>query len=504
MTPRSAGILRRINDFLTAPALGALTVLGFAPFNYYGLTLLAVVGLLALWWDPGWKRAAWRGWAFGLGQFLVGLYWVIISMHQFGGVSLPVSVLLLILLSSLLALFPAVAGLLSGLMRGLPRTLWALVFAPAAWLLTELLRATVGTGFPWFSLGYSLTTAPIADLPPLIGVYGLSALLVVAAGVLLVLCRGSLVGRAASVVLIAALPLALWWLPPAVSWTHPVGEPLSVAILQGNVSQENKWRPSMLGPTKARYRRLSASVDARLVVWPEAAIPSLEGRERAYLRAIDARAARRGRTELVGILDYNPATGGIYNAVYALGVAEGRYYKRHLVPFGEYFPVPDFLLPFLAAANLRFPSLAAGPEKQEPIVVDGVPIGLSICFEIVFSREVQKALPEAGILVNVTNDAWFGHSTAPHQHFQIARMRAMESGRPLVRAANTGISAVIGPDGTVRKRLPQYEIATLEATVQPRAGITPYVAYGNWPLWALSIALCVLGVGGSYLNRRFG
>lgn len=503
MSAQVKRLLRRFNDFLTPAVLGALSLLGFAPFNYYGITLLAVMGLLALWWHSGWKRAAWRGWLFGLGQFLVGLYWVIISMHEFGGVSLIVSVILLVILSSVLALFPAFAGLLSGLMRGLPRTLWAMVFAPAAWLLCELLRATVGTGFPWFSLGYSLTTAPLADLPPLVGVYGLSALLVVAAGVLLVLCRGSLTGRAVSVVLIAALPFVIWGLPPAVSWTHPVGDPLSVAIIQGNVPQNKKWLPGMLETTKTRYRRLSESVDARLVVWPEAAIPSLVGRQLDYLRAIDARATRHGRTELVGILDYNPITGGIYNAVYALGVDSGRYYKRHLVPFGEYFPVPDFLLPFLAAVNLRFPSLSAGPEKQEPIVVDGVQLGLSICFEIVFPREVQKALPAAGILVNVTNDAWFGHSTAPHQHFQIARMRAMESGR-LVRAANTGISAVIAADGTIRKRLPQYEIATLEATVQPRAGVTPYVAYGNWPFWALSIALCVLGVVGSFLNRRFG
>lgn len=502
MTERAARLLRRFNDWVTPPALGALAILGFAPFNDYGLTLLAMLGLLALWWNPGWKRSAWRGWLFGLGQFLVGLYWVIISTHHFGGVPLIASLILLLVLASILALFMAVAGALSGLMHRLPRTLWALVFAPAAWLLAELLRATVGTGFPWFSLGYSLTTAPLADLPPLVGVYGLSALLVAAAGVLLVLCRGSLVGRAISVLLIAALPLLIWWLPPAVSWTHPVGEPLAVAVLQGNVPQDQKWLPSMREPTKDRYRRLSESVEADLVVWPEAAIASLAGRELAYLQAIHARAVALDRTELVGILDYGPAGQNIYNAVFALGADTGRYYKRHLVPFGEYFPVPDFLLPFLAAANMRFPSLAPGPEQQPPIVVDGVRIGLSICFEIVFPREIQKELPAAGILVNVTNDAWFGDSTAPHQHFQIARMRAMESGRPLVRAANTGISAIIAADGTVRKRTRQFEVTTLQAMVQPRAGATPYVFYGNGPLWALSIALCLLGVAGSWLRGR--
>lgn len=503
MSERVQRLRRRANDFLTPPLLGAASVFGFAPFNYYGLVLLAMAGLLALWWHAGWRRAAWRGWMFGMGQFLVGLYWLIISIHHFAGVPLSVSLLLLVLLSALLASFVALAGALTGLMRGLPRTLWAIVFAPAAWLLAELVRAVFGTGFPWFSLGYSLTTAPIADLPPLIGVYGLSALLVAAAGVLLVLCRGSLVGRAVSVALIAALPFVLWLLPPALSWTHPAGEPLSVAILQGNVPQDKKWLPDMRQTTKARYQRLSHSVDARLVVWPEAAIPSLVNRERDYMQAIDAWAAEHDRTELVGILDHKAGTYDIYNAVYALGVDEGRYYKRHLVPFGEYFPIPDFLTPLLESLNLRFPSLASGPNKQKPLVVDGVPIGVSICFEILFAREIQKPLPDARILVNVTNDAWFGHSTAPHQHFQIARMRAIESGRTLIRAANTGISAIIAADGTVRKRTQQFEMTTLEASVQPRAGSTPYVKYGNMPLWILSIGLCLIGiVAGRWRERR--
>lgn len=502
MTGRGADLATRANDFLTPLALGALATFGFAPFGYYGLTLLALVGLLALWWDSGWRRAAWRGWFFGLGQFLAGLYWVIISTHQFGGVPLIAGLFLLTLLSAVLALFPAVAGALAGLMRGLPRGLWALIFVPSAWLFAELARATVGTGFPWFSTGYALTAAPITDLAPLVGVYGLGALMMVASGTLVLLFRGRIAARATSVALIIALPFAIWWLPAAESWTQPTGKPLSVAVLQGNVPQDQKWREEALARTKAKYRRLSESVDARLVVWPEAAVASLLARERAFMRAVDKRAEKLGRTELVGILDYEREEDAFYNAMFALGVDQGRYYKRHLVPFGEYFPVPDFIRPLLDGVNMRFSSFAHGPEQQAPIEVADVPLSLSICFEVVFPREIRKALPEAGILVNVTNDAWFADSTAPHQHLQIARMRAMESGRPLVRAANTGISAIIAPDGRIRKRVPQFEVTTLAASVQPRAGATPYVRYGDAPLWALSIALCALGMIGSRLRGR--
>lgn len=494
MSQGAAGLLRRVNDFLTPPALGALATLGFAPFDYYGLTLLALVGLLALWWDASWRRAAWRGWLFGLGHFGTGIYWVLISTHEFGGAPLAAAIFLLLLLTAVLALFPALVGLLAGVMRGLPRPLWALVFVPAGWLFAELARATIGTGFPWLSMGYALTTAPVPDLPPLVGVYGLGALLVAAAGALLLLFRGSLTARAVSVALIAAAPVVLWWLPPAASWTRPAGESLPMAILQGDVAQDRKWHPEALGPTKDKYRRLSESVEARLVIWPEAAIASLLAREREYMQAIDERAGELGRTELVGILDYDRNKDAFYNAMFALGIDDGRYYKRHLVPFGEYFPVPDFLRPLLDGVNMRFSSFAHGPENQDLIKVEGVPLSLSICFEVVFPREIRKALPEAGILVNVTNDAWFADSTAPHQHLQIARMRAMETGRPLLRAANTGISAVIAADGRIHKRTPQFEVATLEATVQPRAGVTPYVLYSNGPLWALSIALCVLGI----------
>lgn len=485
-------------DFLVPVALGGLATLGFAPFGWYGLTLLALIGLLALWWGASARRAAWRGWLFGVGHFATGLYWVYISIHFYGGGSVALAAALVGLLVAGMALFPAAVGALAGAMGRLPRLAWALLFVPGAWLLGELVRAHLGTGFPWLSLGYSLIDAPVTSLAPIIGVYGLGALMVAAAGSLWLLFTGGLAARALAVALIVAAPVTLWLVPPPTAWTESVGEPLAVAILQGNVPQDEKWLPENLPKMKQRYRELAASVQARLVIWPEAAIASAASMQQEYLHAIAAAAAARGRTELIGILVYNQFEQEFYNAVLAVGVETGRYYKHHLVPFGEYFPLPGFIKRWISAIDMRY-GIAPAPARQPLIEVDGVALGISICFEDAFPRAIRKSLPAAEVLVNVTNDAWFADSIAPHQHLQIARMRALEAGRPLLRAANTGISAVIAPTGQVRERAPQFEVATIEATVQPRSGATPYVRYGEAPLWILAI---VFTAGGLVLGRQ--
>lgn len=501
--PRSE-VIERGNDTLLPIALGALATLGFAPFGWYGLTLLALAGLIGLWWRAGPRRAAWRGWLFGLGHFGTGVYWVYISTYDFGGAPQAVALFLVCTLVIVLAVFPAVVGVLAGIGRSLPRAFWALVWLPAVWLLAELLRAHIGTGFPWLSLGYALTGAPVGPVSAVVGVYGLSTLMVAAAAIPALLLAGGIGDRLLALVLAACMPLALWLLPPATSWTRPAGEPLSVAIIQGNIPQELKWNPEAREPTLARYRNLTEQTDARLVIWPEVAIPALKQMVTGFLDDMDAQAEAKHQTVLTGLLVNRTRQAPLYNTVLALGVDHGRYYKRHLVPFGEYFPVPNFLLPLLDGVNLRYSNFTHGPEEQPPITVDGTALGLSICFEDAFGYEIRKALPQAGLLVNVTNDAWFADSTAPHQHLQIARMRALESGRPLLRAANTGISAVIDANGRIRMRTPQFAVDMIEARVQPRRGATPYVRYGDMPLWLLALGITVIGLIVVRLRRQSG
>lgn len=493
---------RILPDFVLPPLLGALATLGFAPTGWYPLTVLAFAGLFALWWRAPVKRAAWRGWLFGVAHFGGGVYWVFVSTYYHGGAPLPVAALLVCLLPAYMALYPALVGAFAAACARLPRALWALLLVPAAWVLGELVRARLGTGFPWLSAGYALTDAGAAGLAVLGGVHLLGFLLLAVAGAVLLLAAGGLPGRAAAVAALAALPLAMWWLPAAQTWTRPAGGPLDVAILQGNIPQDLKWLPAMREPTLDRYRRLNDRAEGRLIVWPEAAVPALAHRVPEYLAAVDAEAARRGRTLLVGVLQWPDREAPLYNAVYALGADHGRYYKRHLVPFGEYFPVPGFLRALMDGVNMRYSDFDHGPGEQAPIVVEGTALGISICFEDAFAYEIRKALPEAGLLVNMTNDAWFDGTSAPYQHLQIARMRAMESGRPLLRATQTGISAAIDADGRILARSAHYAADVVEARVQPRAGATPYVRHGDLPLAVFASVLCLLGIAASYLNRR--
>jgi apolipoprotein N-acyltransferase len=490
-------------DLLLPAVLGAVATLGFAPFGYYGLTLVALVGLVALWWPAGTGRGAWRGFVFGLAHFGTGIYWTFVSTYYYGGAPLPMAIALVCLLTVYMALYPAFVGAVAGYTRRLPRTLWALVVLPGAWLLAELVRSWVMTGFPWLSLGYSLINAPITPLAPLGGVYFLGALMMISAGVVALLFAGSIAARVLAVVLIALAPLGLWFTPPAQHWTRPLGEPISADVLQGNFGQAIKWQRDTFVPTLERYRSMTERSDASLVVWPEVAIPAPANQVRGYLSDINDLAEKRDQTVLAGVLVHEQPDAPYYNAVLALGAGKGRYYKRHLVPFGEYFPVPEFVKSWLDGIDMRYSDFGFGADDQPLIEVDGVKLGLSICFESAFGYEIGKAVPEAGVLVNVTNDGWFTGTTAAAQHLDIARMRALEAGRPMLRAANTGISAVIDYDGRLRERTPEFEVAHIETRVQPRTGLTPYMRIGDTPLWVAGFVLTGLSLlAGLLLNRR--
>lgn len=490
-------------DLLLPAVLGAVATLGFAPFGYYGLTLVALVGMVALWWPATTGRGAWRGFVFGLAHFGTGVYWTFVSTYYYGGAPLPMAIALVCLLTAYMALYTAFVGAVAGYTQRLPRTLWAIVVLPGAWLLAELVRSWVMTGFPWLSLGYSLIDAPITPLAPLGGVYFLGVLMMVSAGVIALLFAGSIVARALALVLIALVPLALWYTPPARHWTEPAGEPFSADVLQGNFGQAVKWERDTFLPTLERYRAMTERSDADLVIWPEVAIPAPANQARPYLDGIDQLAQERDQTVLAGVLVHEQRDAPYYNAVLALGAGHGRYYKRHLVPFGEYFPVPDFIKSWLDGIDMRYSDFGFGADDQPLIEVDGVKLGLSICFEDAFGYEIGKALPEAGVLVNVTNDGWFTGTTAAAQHLDIARMRALEAGRPMLRSANTGISAVIDYDGRLRERTPEFEVAHIETQVQPRTGLTPYMRIGDWPLWVAGFVVTGLSLLASLLlNRR--
>lgn len=490
------------------PALcGVLATLGFAPFYIWPATIAALVGLILLWRRATPGRAAWRGFVFGGAQFGTGIYWVYVAMHGHAGMSAWLAGPATAGLAAYLALYPMLAGIVVGLLRRLAFAPWALLVVPAAWTITEWLRGWLFTGFDWLAIGYIATDIPFDGLAPVLGVYGLSFGIMAFAATLVLLCTGGLVERGIACLLVLVLPVVLWGVPPAEHWTAPSGRPIRVAIIQGNIAQQDKWRPRMLVPTLARYQAMTQHADVDLVVWPEVAIPATDVAVARSLQRIQRDAAADDKLVLAGLMQAAPGAGRFYNTLLAIGAGEGVYHKRHLVPFGEYVPGPAWLGGLLSGLGAPVGRLATGAEHQPLIHRAGLAMGVSICFEDVFARNIIGDLPRANLLVNVTNDGWFAGTTGPAQHLQIARLRAAEAGRPLVRAANTGISAYIGFDGRLYGHTRENETARLVSTVTPRRGLTPFGRFGNTLVIAAAFGIVLLagllaGVGGWRAHRR--
>ena len=475
-------------QLLAAFALGALTVLAFAPFNLGLLALFSVAALLhLLWYAASAGHAAGLGYAFGLGLMGFGVFWLRISINQFGGVVPALAVAITCLFVLIVAMYFALAAwAIKRLGQGRGQAVFMLAIAPAVWLLVEWLRSWLFTGFPWLSLGYSQIDLPLAGYVPLLGVFGSGALVVFSAGLL------NLWQRVWPALLLLGLwvgGLSLSWL----EWTEPSGEPIQVSLVQGNIAQEEKWQRHMFKPSIRLYRSFTEqAIDSQLVIWPETAISAFDSDvEQSLLQPLHASLLGQGRDLLSGIVARNE-DGGYYNAMISLG-ASGRhhYHKRHLVPFGEFLPFKPLLDPLLDFLQIPMSDFSVGDNSKPLVPLAGHIAGIDICYEDAFADEVLRALPEAAFLVNASNDAWFGDSLAPHQHLQIARMRAIESGRYLLRATNTGISAIIDARGELRGSVPQFEQAVLTDRIQPMQGMTPYAHLGDVPLVVLALLILV-------------
>ena len=482
--------------------LGAAMPLGFAPFGFSLLAPLLLLPLLFVCLIAAPRDAQAHAFWFGFGMFLTGTYWIYISVHVYGQAALWIALLLMVGLALLMAAIVSGAGwLISRLSRGEPALL--LIVAPAAWVLAEWVRSWILTGFPWLALGYGQIDSPLAGWAPLLGVYGVSLMLMISMTALLVMLIAA--GKLRMVAVVAVvLPWIVGGLLQRAEWTAPAGEPITSTIVQAGVSQDQKWQPDQLLPIMQFYARATASVpDSKLVVWPEVAIPSVNDRVERFIKAMEAAADRNEQSVLFGILERSfeqSADGDIYNSVFIIGGKERQAYrKRHLVPFGEYFPVPASVRAWMKMQNLPHSDLAAGAAVQPLLVArNGAKLAVAICYEDAFGAEQLYALPEADLLVNVSNDAWFGDSIAPHQHLEIARMRALEVGRFAIRSTNTGISAFIDANGKLLQTGSQFEPQVMTAAVQPRQGLTPYAATGNW----LVIGLCLLIIGAFWLRSR--
>ncbi len=482
---------------------GAVCVFGFAPFGVFALPVLALAMLFALWQVAATPRmAAQHGFFFGLGLFSAGVSWIYVSLHDFGEMPMVLAMGATLTFAAFLALFTALAGYAQARFPLSPRLrlFWVM---PVAWVGVEWLRGMIMTGFPWLTLGYAHAESPLSGYAPLLGVYGVSLIAVISAACLVRLGQ-LLYARTFSAALIPLITLLTLWGGGAalqhLDWTQPEGAPFTVALAQGNIAQDRKFRDDELVSTLETYRRLVLESSARLIILPESAFPifRLETPENLVLQLRDHARENHGDV-LIGAFDEDRL--GYYNSVFSLGTAsEQHYHKQHLVVFGEFIPLrPVFGWLINEVLHIPMGDLARGRDDQPPLAVAGQRVAVSICYEDVFGEEMIRALPQATLLVNVTNDGWFGHSPAAAQHHQMSQFRALETGRMMLRATNTGMTSIIDTHGHVLQQIPQHQAGILQGMAQGYQGATPYVRWGNVAVWGLFIAMLLIATG---LARR--
>jgi apolipoprotein N-acyltransferase len=502
----AAFVQRRFVGSVIALVAGMALALTFAPLDIWPLAFVAPAVLMWLWQDSTPRRAAVHGFWFNAGTFAVGTYWLYIAIAEIGGAPLPLTFFLMVGLIAIMGAYHALLGWVVAKYLPSRGALRWIVGIPGAWLLTEWCRSWFLTGFGWLALGYSQTDTWLAGLAPVIGQFGIGLVILLVAGALVTIWLGSRVERIAAGVLIVVAFGASFALHGR-SWTIPSGAPIPVAIVQGAIPQDEKWIEANLDRTLDVYRDLSRQAHgAAIIVWPESAIPDLANNHIDFYKQVYQEASAKGSSLVMGTMrmEDNPKTGEpeAFNSVLAMDRASpgvGWYDKHHLVPFTEFVPVPDVVREWLCLRNLPCADFTRGAAVQEPFEAGGQKIAASVCYEDAYGSTQLPALRTATMLVNVTNDAWFGKSTARYQHLQISRMRALEAGRPMARAANTGVSALIESDGRIVATAAEYAPAVVIAEIQPRIGLTPYAWTGNSLIVVLALAFAGTG---AYFGRR--
>jgi apolipoprotein N-acyltransferase len=468
---------------------GSLMTLAYAPFDLSLLVIPLLAFLLYHWLHASAKAAFIHVWLFASGATFTGNCWIFFSLYYHGDSPAAFAVLIIVLLSAFLALFPAITAYLFNRYCRAADSVRLMIVFPAAWLLAEWLRGYIWTGYAWMQPGYTQIDLPLSGYAPVIGTHAIGALLAVTSGALVAVVLKKLSWQKALVivVLIWGAGFAL----KQVSWTQPAGDPIEVALIQGNVPQAVKWKRHMHRPTLEMYRELTLEhKDADLIIWPETAIPDYKHRVPSYLLDMRLLMEQSDTDLLMGLFIKNLDSGRYYNSV--ISARGGEYRKRHLVPLGEFVPFRSLIGFFTRWINIPMSDIESGPYDQPLLVAAGQPVGLSICFEDAFSRDVRRDLPEATLLVNMSNDAWFDGSHESRQHHAIARMRALETGRYMLRTTNTGISSVIGPHGQELMVATPFEQQVLRASITPLKGQTPYVFWGD--AFILLLAIVLVGV----------
>jgi apolipoprotein N-acyltransferase len=500
-------MLKPVASLAAAIAAGAAHAAAFAPWNLPWLQMLALAALFALTLvAASWRAAAALGFAFGLGWFGVGVSWVYVSMHVYGLMPAPLAAAATLAFCAFLALYPALALAAAHAGASDPRWRMALVL-PAAWTASEWLRGTLFTGFPWLAAGYAHADSPLAGYAPVLGVYGVTLAAALVAGALALMALPWRVRGAAGYAWVAAVLVAVVgggaWLGTR-TWTAPTGAPIDVRLVQANIPQDIKFGPEGLRRAFDDHWALMQGPRVDLVALPESVFPvPLELVPPRFLEAFRTFVDDQRSALVFGVFVEQPA-GDYYNS--AVGVAPGqaqlaRYSKRHLVPFGEF--IPAGFRWFVDRLRIPIGDQRRGTAVQPAMALAGQRVAVNICYEDLFGEVIIDAwkgtTAAPTMMLNMSNLAWFGDSLALPQHLQISRMRVLETQHPMLRATNTGATAIIAADGKVSDALPFHASGALTGRVQGVEGRTPFIEWGNGPAVVLAV---LLGLAGAVLGRR--
>jgi len=463
---------------------GSLFPLALAPYDYWVLGILAPMFLLLLTRKVTCKESALRHYLFAVGMYAWGLYWIYVSVHVHGHAPPVLAGALVGLLVITLAIPMYIQGYVFARYFRFNTVALVLGFA-LLWTFREWLFTWVLTGFPWLLIGYGHLYTPIGSYAPFLGVLGVSFFGVLSSSLLYSLLWER---RLTSL----GLLLSLWMAGYGISNIDLVqteGELVKVSLVQGNIDQETKWRREMVMPIIETYIDLSESEWGRdIIIWPEAALTVYRHDAEKFLQGLSEKGKSHNTSLVLGLPDRNDS-GDVFNAAIVLGNGEGVYHKRLLVPFGEYIPFEAQLRGLIKAFDLPMSKNLTGPEYQPLLKAGALSLSMSICYEIIYPDLVRQNKEVPDLLTTISNDTWFGESIGPLQHLQMAQMRALEQKRYLLRGTNNGVTAIVGPDGRIVSRLPQFKAAVLRGEIFAMKGMTPYVEFGNMPILVLIFGL---------------
>jgi len=474
-------------NYLIPFFLGASSILAFAPFNFYPIIFFTIIGLLYITNKNNQSKI--KSLVFGIGFFVTGIYWVYICLQQFGGMPSFIALVSTFSLCFFLALFFLPFSLFNQYKDNL-------FFIPAFFTLIELLRSIIFTGFPWLSLGYSqVPHSPLIGYLPILGIHGVSFLVVLSS----VLIFQLFTKRSNKLYLIILL-IFIWGggqYLKSIEWSKPIGKTISTSLIQGNISQDKKWNRNMVNESLNHYEKLILNSDASLIILPETSIPiEINKIPKSFLKKIKDHVAYNDGYIIFGAIE--ESMGKYYNSALLIGQDyEALYRKNHLVPFGEFIPLKKYLgYIYQNWLNIPFANLSKGKHKSVALFkIKELGFGINICYEDVFGNEIawhDKYTSEPNVLVNISNDAWYGKSIAAEQHLQISQARAIENRKMMIRSTNTGVTAFITRDGKVLKKLQQFTSGDLRHDVQGYSGATPYMLFNNFIIYFLCILTLLL------------